>query len=267
MIAELVITFRETLEAALVVGIVLAYLHKTGSARYEKHVWLGVGAGIVASLIGAALFPAIESVVPEQVFGGSIMLIAAVMVTWMILWMLKSRHVRQELEEKVKTELGEKHSLGLVALVFLSVFREGMETVLFLGAAAFAGKSLSMIGALAGIALAVFLAFLLFETTTKINLKVFFNVTSVILVLFAAGLVANAIGEFQEVGFIARQGPLWDTGAILGDDSPAGTVLHALFGYAAKPTPLMAGAYALYLLCVLVAYRNIETLHNKQAIR
>ncbi len=263
MITELVITFRETLEAALIVGIILAYLHRTGNFRYEKHVWLGVGAGIVGSLVGAFFFPAIESLMPKELFEGLIMVVASVMVTWMILWMLKQRHVRAEIERKVKMELDEKRAVGLAFFVFLSVFREGIETVLFLGAAAFAGSSLSLLGALAGMAGAVFLAFLLFETTMKINMKLFFNITSVILILFAAGLVSHAVKEFQEAKVLPAQEPIWDTTTILDDKSPAGAIPRALFGYRAKPTPMMVGAYLLYLLGVYAAYRNIERLHKE----
>lgn len=263
MLAEAIITFRETLEAALIVGIILAYLHRTGNFRYERHVWLGVGAGIVGSLVGAAIFPAIERLMPEELFEGLIMLVASVMVTWMILWMLKARHIRHEIEKKVKVELDEKRATGLAVFVFLSVFREGIETVLFLGAAAFAGSSLSILGALAGMAGAVFLAFLLFETTMKVNMKLFFNVTSVILILFAAGLVSHAVKEFQEVKVLPAQEPIWDTSAILDDKSPAGAIPRALFGYRAKPTLLMVGTYLLYLLGVFAAYRNIERLHKE----
>lgn len=263
MLAEALITFRETIEAALIVGIVLAYVHRSGNFRYEKHVWFGVSAGIVASLVGAFFFPAIESLMPEEVFEGAIMVVAAVMVTWMILWMLKQRHMRAEIERKVKTEIDEKRAIGLAAFVFLSVFREGIETVLFLGAAAFAGQSLSIAGALAGMAAAVLLAFALFETTMKINLKLFFNVTSILLILFAAGLVSHAVKEFQEAKVLPAQEPIWDTSAILDDKSPAGAVPRALFGYRSKPTPLMVGAYVLYLLGVLAAYLNIEKLHKE----
>ena len=185
---SLLITFRETLEAALVIGIILAFLEKTKNFKYNKHVYLGAATGVVASIIFGAVFGDLSNVirgVSEELFEGGILLFAALLLTWMILWMLKQKHIRKEIEGKVKIELDEGHALGLLAFVFVSVFREGIETVVVLNAAAFAAEGASLPGALTGIVAALILAFVLFETAIRIDLKMFFNATSIFLILFA----------------------------------------------------------------------------------
>ncbi|MEW6329691.1 MAG: FTR1 family protein, partial [Candidatus Micrarchaeota archaeon] len=108
MIAEFIITFRETLEAALIVGIILAYLERSGSAKSARHVYLGIAAGILASVFFGLVFQSFSSSleawgIKEEIFEGVVITLAVLMMTWMILWMLKQRHVRREIEEKVKS--------------------------------------------------------------------------------------------------------------------------------------------------------------------
>ncbi|MFQ5405534.1 MAG: FTR1 family protein [Candidatus Micrarchaeia archaeon] len=262
---SLLITFRETLEAALVIGIILAFLEKTRNFKYNKHVYLGAAGGIVASLVLGVLFGDISKVlrgVSAELFEGGVLLFAAVLLTWMILWMFKQTHIRQEIEGKVKVELDEGHAVGLMAFVFVSVFREGIETVVFLNAAAFAAEGASLTGAVAGIAAAVILAFLLFETAMRIDLKFFFNATSILLVLFAAGLVSHAVHEFEEAGVLEEQPPLWDTKALLDEKSALGSVFRVLLGYDDRPTLFQAIGYAGYIVLVGLAFLNIDRLHK-----
>ncbi|MCJ7619511.1 MAG: FTR1 family protein, partial [Anaerolineae bacterium] len=124
MIASLVITFREALEAALIVGIVLSYLTRTGQTRYRSVVFLAVGAAVAASLAGAAAFTRIAGGFTgraEQIFEGATMLIGAALLTTMILWMMRQRGIAAELGERVATEVAQAHRLGLFLLVFVSV--------------------------------------------------------------------------------------------------------------------------------------------------
>jgi len=151
MIASLIITFRETLEAALVTGIVLSYLARTRQTRYNRVVYAGVASGLVAALIGAFLFSILGRGLEgraEQLFEGITMLLGALLLTTMILWMMRQRHVAQELETRVAVEVAQANSWGLFSLVFLAVLREGIETVIFLGAATAASAGGDLTGAL-----------------------------------------------------------------------------------------------------------------------
>lgn len=270
MAADAVITFRETLEAALVVGIVLAYLEKTGAVKFNKNVYFGVGAGVFASIVFGLAFGNIYDQLGDffgKTLEAALLLIGATMLTWMILWMLKQRHVRGEIEHSVSTQIQSGHALGLSLLVFVSVFREGIETVVFLSSANVIGQgAVTLLGALSGIGAAILLAFVLFHTAVKVDLKFFFNVTSVLLVLFAAGLVSQAVHEFEEAGVLVEAPDdqrLWDAKGFLNEkENPLGVFLKVLVGYDDNPTPAQGLAYAAYLLVVLLAFLNIDRIHK-----
>jgi high-affinity iron transporter len=137
MISSFIITFREALEAALIVGIILSFLARTNQTKYNNVVYLGVVSGVVGSVIGAFLFNHIAggfSGKAEEIFEGFTMLIGAVLLTTMILWMMKQKHIAKELEEKVSVEITKVHKFGLFSLVFVAILREGIETVIFLSA-------------------------------------------------------------------------------------------------------------------------------------
>ena len=174
MLTGFLITFRETLEAALVVGIVLAYLVKMNQLGYRKFVWWGVALGILASLAGAILFTALLGGFTgraEEIFEGALMFIAAGLLTTMILWMKKQgKYVRQHLEEQVQRELAETHAFGLLALVFFAVLREGIETVIFLGAAS-RMEAMNILGLLLGIIVALLIGWSLFLGVVKLVLS------------------------------------------------------------------------------------------------
>ena len=271
MLANLIITFRETLEAALIVGIILSYLTRTNQTRYNTTVYMGVGAGIAASVLGAALFIMVAGGFTgkaEKIFEGITTLIGAILLTTMILWMLKQKHIARELEQKVAVELTEAHKFGLFALVFVSVLREGIETVIFLGASNLFTKGGSMIGALSGVGGAVLLSYAMFVGSLRINIKKFFNITSVLLILFAAGLVAYGIHELQEAALIPTAiEHLWDINPPLNPDNsypafhdkgPIGSILKGLFGYNGNPSLIEVLSYLMYLGMVLMIWKRME---------
>jgi len=265
MLVEAIISFREALEAALVVGIVLAYLERTGNTRYNRHIYLGVCAGVFVSLLGGFILFSLGNDFEgagAKLFEGSMMLIGSLLVSWMILWMLRQAHVKKEIEAKVGKELGEKHALGLLLFVFVSVLREGIETVIFLSASYFSSASFSVFGALFGFGLAVLLAFFIFEAAARVDLKTFFNSTSILLVFFAAGLFSHGIAEFQEAGLFAGQAPVWDSSWLVGKESAAGVIMKTLLGYTPAPTALRVEAYLFYWTVIGLAYRNIDRLHK-----
>jgi high-affinity iron transporter len=269
MIASFVITFREALEAALIVGIVLGYLARTGQTRYNRIVYLAIGAAVAASVAGAALFNGIAGGFTgqaEQIFEGATMLIGAALLTTMILWMMGQRRVATELREKLATTVAEAQRLGLFALVFVSVLREGIETVIFLGAASFAAADYSLVGALGGLLVAGLLGYAIFAGSMRLDLGKFFTVTSILLVLFAAGLAAHGVHELQEAGLIpVVVEHVWDVNPalhadgsypLLHENGSLGSVLKALFGYNGNPSLLELMTYLVYLLLVSILWRR-----------
>ena len=184
MLSEFIITFRETLEVALIVGIILSYLTKTKETKYNPVVYVGLVAGLVASIIGAILFNTLAGGfegAAEQIFEGITMLLGAVMLTTMILWMMKQGKIAEKLEAQVAVHLSKAQRFDLFLLVFLAVLREGIETVIFLNAAAIATGGNSLLGATLGIGAAVILGYLIFVAAVRVPLKKYFTVTSVLL--------------------------------------------------------------------------------------
>jgi high-affinity iron transporter len=269
MIASFVITFREALEAALIVGIVLGYLARTKQTRYNTVVYLAIAAAVAASIAGALLFTRVAGGFTgraEEIFEGVTMLVGAGLLTTMILWMMKQRPVAAELRERVATEIAQAHVVGLFSLVFVSVLREGIETVIFLGAASFVSADSNLIGALAGLLAAVVLGYLIFAGSMRLDLRRFFTVTSILLILFAAGLVAHGVHELQEAGVIpVLVEHVWDINPALNPDGSypllhengfLGSVLKALVGYNGNPSLLEVMSYLGYLVLVSVLWRR-----------
>jgi len=260
-VAAAVITFREGLEAALVVGIVLSYLNKTGRLDLRRPawagVWLAVGVSVVLGgglqVVGARLEGRLE-----QLFEGTTMLFAALVLTWMIFWMrYQARHIRVGLEHEMQRAMSAHAGWGILSLTFLAVFREGVETVLFLSAAAFSGTGSGLFtGAVIGLVLAAATGWSIFRAASRLNLRRFFDVTSILLLLFAAGLVAAGVHEFQEAGLIpVVVEHLWDMNSVLNEDSLAGALLKSLFGYNGNPSLLEVLAYFGYYGVILSGIR------------
>ncbi len=254
MLTSLVITLREGLEAALIVGIILAYLAKTHRAELSRYAWLGVGAAVLVSIAaGAAIYVTAGDLSGrgEQLFEGSAMLLAAGVLTWMIFWMRKEAiNVRSSLQSRIDLKLADGSWVGLAALAFVAVAREGIETVLFLFAASRTAESpfWATTGGLIGLALAVAIGYVLYRGTARLNLRTFFNVTSVIMIVFAAGMLSHGVHEFVEAGALPGiVAPLWNTGAFLPDESGFGRLLASLLGYSSDPSLTEVVSWGLYL--------------------
>jgi high-affinity iron transporter len=199
------VLLREGFEASLVVGIVLAFLNRTGRRDGFWPVWLGAAAALLISLaVGALLFgigAELEGTA-EKAFEGAGMLVAAGLLTWMIFWMRRqARSIRQQLESQVESALATGSALALAAVAFVGVLREGVETALFLFGTVEGSNSL-VAGASggAGLAAAVFLGYLFYRGAEHLDLRRFFKVTSVLLLAFAAWLLAQGLHELQEAG-------------------------------------------------------------------
>jgi high-affinity iron transporter len=149
---------------------------------------------------------------------------------------------------------------GLALLAFQAVGREGLETVVFTLAIAFSTRHPGslLIGALIGLAIALAIAFVMYRLGHRINIGRFFTAVGTLLMIFAAGLLVDAVQNMQELGWLpVATHPLWHTGGILNEDSAVGDIAHTFFGYAQSPTVLQAVVYVLYLVCVLFAFFSI----------
>jgi high-affinity iron transporter len=259
MFASMLITLREGLEAALIVGIMLSVLRKLGQTDRSRPVWAGVLAALFASVVAGLALNALGVAFEgrgEQIFEGVTMLLAGGVLTWMIFWMQRQgRRVQAELESDVRRAVTAGSAWGLFGLAFAAVVREGIETVLFLTAAAFtATPAQTLVGAGLGLALAIILGWLIFSAGKRLNLRVFFRVTGILLILFAAGLVARGVHEFQEAALLPMVVEhVWDINPILNESSLLGAFLKAIFGYNGNPSLLEALVYCAYFVIVGIA--------------
>ncbi len=260
MLSTFIIALREGLEAALIVGILVAYIVRTDRRHFLKPLWTGVGAALAATFtLGAFLSYTSAELTPrgEELFAGITSFIAVGLVTWMVFWMKRTaRTLRNELHGKVDTALtGGPISLALVA--FFAVAREGLETALFVytnfktvGAA-----STATVGLVLGLTLAVVLGYLIYNRSVKLNLSKFFTVTGVALVIVAAGVLSYGIHEFQELGWIPGVDDfLWDVTPWIAKESILASLLSGTVGFDTTTSFIQFFAWSAYLVAVLVPY-------------
>jgi high-affinity iron transporter len=251
---------REGLEASLIVGIVLGYLAKTENRRYFRLIWLGTAAAVALSVAaGAALFFTIGELEgrSEQLFEGFALLSAVAVLTWMIFWMRRqAANIKRELEAQLATAIAAGSAVGLASVVFFAVLREGWETALFLFAISESSTPLATgIGAVVGLAISISLGIAIYMGSRRLNLRQFFTATGLLLIIFAAGLLAHAVHEFQEAGLLPETiEHLWNTNAIVSEDSHFGKFLTALFGYNGDPSALEVGVWFAYLGVTLAVF-------------
>jgi high-affinity iron transporter len=254
------LTTREGLEASLIVGIVLAYLAKTDNRRHFNTIWLGTAAAVAVSIVtGAALFFTVGALEgrSEQIFEGVAMFSAVAVLTWMIFWMRKQAvNIKRELEHKIEGAIAAGSAVGLASVVFFAVLREGWETALFLFAISESSSPLSTtIGAIVGLVIAITLGVALYMGSRRLNLRQFFTVTGVLLIVFAAGLLAHGIHEFQEAGLLPMTVEhVWDTNGVVNEDSTVGEFLTTLFGYNGNPSLLEVVAWGSFLAVALAFF-------------
>jgi high-affinity iron transporter len=258
--AAFVVSLREGIEAALLVSIILAYLRQVDAASRSRTVWWGTGLAVAVSVaIGAVIFAvgAEFEGTAEQLFEGLVTLTAVGVLTWMIFWMRsQGSRIKGQLQHKVDTALL-AGGFALGALAFVAVLREGIETALFIFAAAegtaveVGNVGAQLLGAFLGLGLAVVLAVLLYRRAIHLDLRTFFRVTGLALIVVAAGLFAFSLHELQEAGWLPfLTGTAFDVSATLPDDSGLGGVVRSLVGYNAAPSWLEVVGWASYLIAV-----------------
>lgn len=261
MFASLLLTFREGLEAALIVGIILGYLNQINQQGRRRTVWLAVVIASALSLIfaiGLNIAGAQFEGQAEYIFEGFAMVLAVVVLTWMIFWMrTQARHIKHTLEAEIRLAVRENQNRALFGVAFLAVFREGIELALFLTAVNIVSDDLStLVGGLIGLAAAVFVGWLIYSSTARLNVRRFFDVTSGLLIIFAAGLFAHGIHEFQEAGWLPVViEHVWTLKPILDDSSTVGSILRVVVGYNDNPSLIEAISYLAYWI-VIVAVLN-----------
>jgi high-affinity iron transporter len=260
MLPSFLLALREGFEIALILGIVYGALHQFKRRDLVPTVQLGAGIALLISLIGGIVLTAMGAAFEgraEEIFEGVMMWTAAGVLTWMILWMQSRAHL---IKKVLTEEVGSAARVGktaLFVLAFVAVLREGIELALFLTASVFAtGASQTVLGALGGLLVAALLGWGLYRASIKLNMRRFFQVTSILLVLFAAGLVAHGMHEFNEAGLIPGiVEHLWDTNSVLDENSLVGQVLKTLFGYNGNPSLSEVLAYLTYFVVLFAATR------------
>ena len=262
MLAGFLLALREGIEAALIISIVLGMLRKMNRRDRVPVVWLGVGGAVaisVAIAIGLNVLGAEFDGPGEQAFEAFTMLFAAAVLTWMIFWMQKQgRQIQKGLEAEVREALSGGQTAALFSVAFFAVLREGVELALFLTAVNFSepligGEApiLGWLGGLLGLLASAILGWLLYESAIKLNLRRFFQFTSIVLIFFAAGLVGHAVGELNELNWIPPiVNHVYDLNPIIPATSTAGEFLRALFGYNSSPSLTEMLAYLGYFIIV-----------------
>lgn len=255
-----VLTFREGLEAALIIAILLGYLRKVNLEQGRQLVWIGAGSAVALTLAFVMLLQFLGAEfegTAEEIFAGTTSLLAVGIVTYMTFWMARhGRQMKGKLEAEAEASLaGRRAGWGLLGLAFFAVIREGIETGLFLSAAAFASSGTeTLIGGIAGLLLAIVVAGAIYLGGVRLNLSLFFRASGILLVIFGAAILRYGVHEFEEVGLLPPLVEhLWNTAAILPDGDGVGAVLQALVGYTAHPSLMQLIAYIGYFLIIGLA--------------
>ncbi|MFE9135820.1 iron uptake transporter permease EfeU [Streptomyces sp. NPDC007355] len=261
MFGNYLIGLREGLEASLVVCILIAYLVKTGRRDALRPIWIGIGVAVgVALAFGAGLEFGSQELTFEaqELLGGSLSIVAVVLVTWMVFWMRRTaRHLRAELHGRLDEAL-RMGTGALVATAFLAVGREGLETALFVWASVRAssdGTYAPLTGVLLGLLTAVLLGWLFYRGALRIDLARFFTWTGGMLVVVAAGVLAYGVHDLQEARFLdGLADKAFDVSATIPPDSWYGTLLKGVFNFQPNPTVLQVTVWALYLVPTLALF-------------
>ncbi len=274
MLAGFLLALREGIEAALIISIVLGMLKKMNRHDRAPVVWLGVAGAVVLSVAAAVILNIIGAEfegASEQAFEGFTMLLAAAVLTWMIFWMQKQgRQIQKGLEAEVREALSGGQTVTLFSVAFLAVLREGVELALFLTAVNFSAPAvggpvggevpiLGWLGGVLGLIAAIVIGWLMYESALKLNLRRFFQLTSIVLIFFAAGLIGHAVGELNELGWIP---PLiervYDLNHLVPETTLFGQFMQALFGYNANPSLTEMLAYIAYFSGVFGLIRYFD---------
>jgi high-affinity iron transporter len=263
MIPTFVIFLREGIEAAMIVAILLAYLKRVGQRHLFRDVYWGVAAAFALIFAGGIaaylLIKQYDGSNVQTYFETGTYLLAAAILTYMTFWMQShARGLSGELQQKSDLAISKGGRFGLALLAFQAVGREGLETMVFTLAIVFANSkqagtpiegNLPWIGAILGLVTALAIAFGIYRMGARVNLRLFFRVLGVALIFFAAGLLADAVQNMQELNWLPfMHHELWNSSGFIAEGSNFGDLLHSLLGYAERPTTLQALVWIVYLV-------------------
>ncbi|TMA63472.1 MAG: hypothetical protein E6J68_04735 [Deltaproteobacteria bacterium] len=267
MFETLLIVWRESLEAALIVGVLLTYLARSGQRSGIPYVWAGSLLAVLAALAcGVASNDAashLDADLQELVQAG-ILFLAVAVLTWMVLWMHRNAAgLGGDLRRKADQALATGRLVGVATIAFVAVFREGLETVLFLWGVLVQRADLTALpfvaAGLGGAALAIATAWLFFRGFRFLSLRRFFRVTGVLLLLVAAGLLVSGVNKLIGLGYLSPiVSQVWSTAWLVRDDSPLGAFLAALVGYRSRPSLAEVLAFVAYVPLMLWALHRVD---------
>lgn len=266
---ELVITFRESLEAALIVGIIFSYLKRTGQNGFMRYVYAGIFLGVLGSVLGALAFQELIgsfSGKSEMIFEGVTMVAGAALILYLIVWMSGKKDSKNEIDQQVDRAL-RSSGLGLMMLVFISILREGVETTLFLSATLSNQGSLSLLLSVIGIFGGLAVGYGAYIGLKKMNMRYLFGISSILLIVFAAGLFARGIHEFQEAGIVPTfVEHVWDINYLIDEDGMFGEFMKSLFGYNGNPSLLEVLVYlgSLAIMIGLYNKKKRSSIHRQE---
>lgn len=261
-LANYLIGLREGLEAALIVGIIVAFLTKAGRRDALPTMWVGIGAVVAAAVtLGAILTfgPYGLSFQAQEIIGGTLSLLAVGLVTWMIFWMAAtSRHLKSDLEQKLSATL-HGGSRGVVLIAVVAVAREGLETTLFVWGTIHSTSTAATAatGAILGIVTAIVLGWLIYRGIVLINLSRFFFWTGLLLIVVAAGILGYGIGDLQEAGFLPTA-VAYELGAWLPHTGVVGSLLFGMFNYIPNSSWLQVIGWWIYIAIAVPAYLYVS---------
>ncbi len=269
MIPTFVIFLREGIEASMIVAMLLSYLSRINKREHFRDVYLGVAAAFVLIVLGGVgayiLIKQYDGSNVQTYFETTTYLIAAGFLTWMTFWMHKhARTMAKELQSRSDLALSKGTRLGLGVLSFQAVGREGLETMVFTLAIVFASQrqvqapvhgTLLLIGGALGLIVAFVIAFFIYRLGAKINLKIFFRVLGIVLMFFAAGLLADAVENLQQLGWLSiGTHVMWNSSGAITESSNIGDILHSMLGYADHPTIMQGVVYVTYVVVSVSAF-------------
>lgn len=261
MAATFLIFLREGIEASMIIAILCAYLDRIGQRRHFRDVFIGVGAAMVLVLAGGVgIYLTLKTYAgsrTQTIFETCTYVVAAAVLTYMTFWMRNhARTMSADLRDKAEAAMDGRARFGLGILAFQAVGREGLETMVFTLAIVFATSTHGVLaGAAAGLAVALGVAAAIYRFGRKINIGAFFTTVGALLMIFAAGLIADAVEDLQQLGwihFLAQTA--WNSTSTLSEDSTVGDILHTFFGYADRPTVLQLICYFAYLAVTVSAF-------------
>ena len=274
MVATFVIFLREGVEGGMIVAILLSYLAQIGQRRHFRDVLAGVAAAMVLVLLGGvAAYVTLKTYAGSRVqtiFETFTYLLAAVVLTYMTFWMRNhSRSIAKDLRSRTEAALDGRARWGLGLLSFQAVGREGLETMVFTLAIIFASSGRGVIaGGVAGLVVSIGISWSIFHLGRRLNLGLFFTGIGALLMVFAAGILVDAVENLQQLGWLpVLTSQLWNTSGALAEKSTLGDIFHTFFGYADRPTALQLGVYVVYLSVAVGLYLRQRPTHRLSAQR